>query len=223
MFFFFPGPPRDVIAQPLNETAVKLTWDEPLDRNGPVLGYFVDFDELNEEDEFVWQKSNRQFSTLVTNFCSDITGMEVEFSTKEAILVNLNADTKYSARICAYNSKGDGVSSKAKTFRTPPLKPLPPKNFKIDVSQSENSEPIRLTLTASWDEPENMKNLAKTYILRYKLKEDENYEEIVVHNTTRLEIDGARAGRTYDFRIVALYNGQEGDEGANSITTPVAA
>ncbi|XP_062285199.1 receptor-type tyrosine-protein phosphatase S-like [Scomber scombrus] len=113
--------PRHVDVQPLNSSALRVTWRSVLPRlrQGQIRGYQVHFSraESGESRNLPWIK----------DLLLDESQMEEDDSTQyELILGGLKAETLYSVSVAAYTTKGDGAHSKAKLVQTPGIVPGPP-------------------------------------------------------------------------------------------------
>ncbi|XP_068196291.1 receptor-type tyrosine-protein phosphatase S-like [Antennarius striatus] len=113
--------PRQVDVQPLNSTALRVTWRSVLPRlrQGQIRGYQVHFSRTESSDarNLPWIK----------DLLLDESQMEENDSTQyELVLRDLIAETKYSVSVAAYTTKGDGAHSKAKLVQTLGTVPGPP-------------------------------------------------------------------------------------------------
>uniref|UniRef100_A0A7N8X5T4 protein-tyrosine-phosphatase n=1 Tax=Mastacembelus armatus TaxID=205130 RepID=A0A7N8X5T4_9TELE len=106
--------PRQVDVQPLNSSALRITWRSvsPRLRHGQIRGYQVHFSRAESGD-------SRNFPRI-KDLLLDESQMEEDDSTQyELILGGLRAETLYSVSVAAYTTKGDGAHSKAKLVHTP--------------------------------------------------------------------------------------------------------
>ncbi|XP_013888308.1 receptor-type tyrosine-protein phosphatase S isoform X2 [Austrofundulus limnaeus] len=113
--------PRQVDVQPLNSSALRVTWRSVLPRlrHGQVRGYQVHFSRAESGES----RTLPQIKDLLL----DDSQMEENDSTLyELILGGLKAETLYSVSVAAYTTKGDGAHSKAKLVQTTGIVPGPP-------------------------------------------------------------------------------------------------
>uniref|UniRef100_A0A7N8XIT8 protein-tyrosine-phosphatase n=1 Tax=Mastacembelus armatus TaxID=205130 RepID=A0A7N8XIT8_9TELE len=104
--------PRQVDVQPLNSSALRITWRSvsPRLRHGQIRGYQVHFSRAESGD-------SRNFPRIKDLLLDE---------SQELILGGLRAETLYSVSVAAYTTKGDGAHSKAKLVHTPGIVPGPP-------------------------------------------------------------------------------------------------
>uniref|UniRef100_A0A3Q3RC56 protein-tyrosine-phosphatase n=1 Tax=Monopterus albus TaxID=43700 RepID=A0A3Q3RC56_MONAL len=96
--------PRQVDVQPLNSSALRVTWRSVLPwlQHGQIRGYQVHFSRVENTES---RNLPRIKDLLLDEF-------------QELILGGLKADTLYSVSVAAYTIKGDGAHSKAKLVHT---------------------------------------------------------------------------------------------------------
>uniref|UniRef100_A0A8C5NGL8 protein-tyrosine-phosphatase n=1 Tax=Gouania willdenowi TaxID=441366 RepID=A0A8C5NGL8_GOUWI len=105
--------PRQVDVQPLNSSALRVTWRSVLPRlrQGQIRGYQVHFSRAESGESRTLPR--------IKDLLLDESQMEEDDSTQyEMILGDLKADTLYSITLAAYTTKGDGAHSKAKLVQT---------------------------------------------------------------------------------------------------------
>uniref|UniRef100_A0A7N8Y790 protein-tyrosine-phosphatase n=1 Tax=Mastacembelus armatus TaxID=205130 RepID=A0A7N8Y790_9TELE len=126
--------PRQVDVQPLNSSALRITWRSvsPRLRHGQIRGYQVHFSRAESGD-------SRNFPRI-KDLLLDESQMEEDDSTQyELILGGLRAETLYSVSVAAYTTKGDGAHSKAKLVHTPGIgKHMPSIQFTCSESGSDS-------------------------------------------------------------------------------------
>ncbi|XP_049453508.1 receptor-type tyrosine-protein phosphatase S-like isoform X7 [Epinephelus fuscoguttatus] len=113
--------PRQVDVQPLNSSALRVTWRSVLPRlrQGQIRGYQVHFSRT--------ESSESRNLPRIKDLLLDESQMEEDDSTQyEMILGGLKAETVYSISVAAYTTKGDGAHSKAKLVQTLGIVPGPP-------------------------------------------------------------------------------------------------
>ncbi|XP_072297386.1 receptor-type tyrosine-protein phosphatase S-like isoform X6 [Eucyclogobius newberryi] len=113
--------PRQVDVQPLNSSALRVTWRpvSPRLHQGQIRGYQVHFSNTGS--------SYARNLPRIKDLLLDESQMEETDSTQyEMILDGLKAETLYSVSVAAYTTKGDGAHSKAKLVQTTGIVPGPP-------------------------------------------------------------------------------------------------
>ncbi|VDO97704.1 unnamed protein product [Soboliphyme baturini] len=200
-----PGAPRNLKLSLVNSSSVAVKWDEPVDKNGELVGYSVYVEELDAEGRPVFQGVIRPVQRTTVD-------------TREAVVHDLKINTNYSFRVNAYNRKGDGYFVKAKTIFIPPIAPSEPRNVHADLMYHQ--PPLKLVL--KWDEPE------KTYgipVLRYRLRyriaggQSDEFETLFL-NDTGTTIEPLKYGRMYEFYVAAENSKGVGKESLFTVQTP---
>uniref|UniRef100_A0A671YYB1 protein-tyrosine-phosphatase n=1 Tax=Sparus aurata TaxID=8175 RepID=A0A671YYB1_SPAAU len=105
--------PRQVDVQPLNSSALRVTWRSVLPRlrQGQIRGYQVHFNRA--------ESGESRNLPRIKDVLLDESQMEEDDSTQyEMILGGLKPETLYSISVAAYTTKGDGAHSKAKLVQT---------------------------------------------------------------------------------------------------------
>uniref|UniRef100_A0A665WXK0 protein-tyrosine-phosphatase n=1 Tax=Echeneis naucrates TaxID=173247 RepID=A0A665WXK0_ECHNA len=105
--------PRLVDIQPLNSSALRVTWRSVLPRlrQGQIRGYQVHFSPA--------ESGESRNLPRIKDLLLDESQMEEDDSTQyELILGGLKAETMYSVSVAAYTTKGDGAHSKSKLVQT---------------------------------------------------------------------------------------------------------
>ncbi|XP_064186710.1 protein tyrosine phosphatase receptor type Fa isoform X13 [Anguilla rostrata] len=194
-----PGaPPRKVEAEPVNSTAVRVTWKAPLSakQHGQIRGYQVIYSRL-EDGEPRGQPS-----------IMDVALPEAQ----EAIIAGLLAETTYSVTVAAYTTKGDGARSKAKVVMTTGAVPGKP-TMMISTT-------VGNTALIQWQPPKEMVGELIGYQLQYKRVEEEAY---IVKDFKKTDYHftatGLHKGATYVFRLCAKNRAGNGEEYVKEITT----
>uniref|UniRef100_A0A8C5I1N6 protein-tyrosine-phosphatase n=1 Tax=Gouania willdenowi TaxID=441366 RepID=A0A8C5I1N6_GOUWI len=103
--------PRQVDVQPLNSSALRVTWRSVLPRlrQGQIRGYQVHFSRAESGESRTLPRIK-----------------DLLLDESQMILGDLKADTLYSITLAAYTTKGDGAHSKAKLVQTRGIVPGPP-------------------------------------------------------------------------------------------------
>uniref|UniRef100_A0A672IKH8 protein-tyrosine-phosphatase n=1 Tax=Salarias fasciatus TaxID=181472 RepID=A0A672IKH8_SALFA len=109
--------PRQVDVQPLNSSALRVTWRSVLPRlrQGQIRGYQVHFSRAESGES---RNLPRIKDLLLDESQFAIFDSTVVSSPQELILGGLKAETLYSVSVAAYTTKGDGAHSKAKLVQT---------------------------------------------------------------------------------------------------------
>uniref|UniRef100_A0A087Y2A2 protein-tyrosine-phosphatase n=1 Tax=Poecilia formosa TaxID=48698 RepID=A0A087Y2A2_POEFO len=104
--------PRQVDVQPLNSSALRVTWRSVLPRlrQGQIRGYQVHFSRTEGGES----RTLPRIKDLLLD------------ESQELVLGGLKAETLYSVSVAAYTTKGDGAHSKAKLVRTTGIVPGSP-------------------------------------------------------------------------------------------------
>uniref|UniRef100_A0A665WZA3 protein-tyrosine-phosphatase n=1 Tax=Echeneis naucrates TaxID=173247 RepID=A0A665WZA3_ECHNA len=104
--------PRLVDIQPLNSSALRVTWRSVLPRlrQGQIRGYQVHFSPAESGES----RNLPRIKDLLLD------------ESQELILGGLKAETMYSVSVAAYTTKGDGAHSKSKLVQTLGIVPGPP-------------------------------------------------------------------------------------------------
>ncbi|XP_023191870.1 receptor-type tyrosine-protein phosphatase S-like isoform X6 [Xiphophorus maculatus] len=113
--------PRQVDVQPLNSSALRVTWRSVLPRlrQGQIRGYQVHFSRTESGESRTLPR--------IKDLLLDESQMEEDDSTQyELVLGGLKAETLYSVSVAAYTTKGDGAHSKAKLVQTTGIVPGSP-------------------------------------------------------------------------------------------------
>uniref|UniRef100_A0A8C4I444 protein-tyrosine-phosphatase n=1 Tax=Dicentrarchus labrax TaxID=13489 RepID=A0A8C4I444_DICLA len=109
------SPPRQVDVQPLNSSALRVTWRSVLPRlrHGQIRGYQVHFNRAESGES----RNLPRIKDLLLDE-SQVAVFDGAVSPQELILGGLKAETLYSVSVAAYTTKGDGAHSKAKLVQT---------------------------------------------------------------------------------------------------------
>ncbi|XP_061096134.1 protein tyrosine phosphatase receptor type Fa isoform X4 [Conger conger] len=194
-----PGaPPRKVEAEPVNSTAIRVTWKAPLSakQHGQIRGYQVIYSRL-EDGEPHGQPN-----------IMDVALPEAQ----EAIITGLLAETTYSVTVAAYTTKGDGARSKAKVVTTTGAVPGKPTMM---ISTTAGN-----TALIQWQPPKEMVGELIGYQLQYKRAEEEAYTVKDFKKTDyHFTATGLHKGATYVFKLCAKNRAGNGEDYVKEITT----
>ena len=145
------GAPREVTAEPVSPTEVRITWTPPEadQQNGDLLGYKIFYKSLtagtDREEIEVVSASHTSHS-----------------------LIFLDMYTNYTISIIAFNPAGEGPESESVNVRTLQGIPGPPANLKF-------SDITMTSLKVSWEQPEKPNGEILGYIVSYETaKQDES-------------------------------------------------
>ncbi|KAG5851189.1 hypothetical protein ANANG_G00090410 [Anguilla anguilla] len=199
--------PRKVEAEPVNSTAVRVTWKAPLSakQHGQIRGYQVIYSRL-EDGEPRGQPSIMDVALPEAQWKAE------ESTDYEAIIAGLLAETTYSVTVAAYTTKGDGARSKAKVVTTTGAVPGKP-TMMISTT-------VGNTALIQWQPPKEMVGELIGYQLQYKRVEEEAY---IVKDFKKTDYHftatGLHKGATYVFRLCAKNRAGNGEEYVKEITT----
>ncbi|XP_048761303.2 protein sidekick-2-like isoform X2 [Ostrea edulis] len=189
------APPLRVNVTAKNATALNVFWDPPpLDtQNGKLSGY-----------KMIYWKSDTP---------SEI-GTPTVVPEKEMVINGLENYSKYTVRVLAYNTAGDGPYSPPLFGRTKQWKPGKPRSldfFNITMT----------SLNVTWEPPLNPNGIIKFYGLTYKSHADNRVVTLsdLPGNQTYYWVDKLEENVTYTFTVVAKTIVGPGPEMENSIKT----
>ncbi|KAM5247988.1 receptor-type tyrosine-protein phosphatase F isoform 6-T6 [Ctenodactylus gundi] len=136
------GPPRKVEVEPLNSTAVHVSWKLPVSskQHGQIRGYQVTYVRL-ENDE-----------PRGPPIIQDVMLSEAQ----ETTIGGLTPETTYSITVAAYTTKGDGARSKPKIVTTTGA--VFAKNFRVAAA-------MKTSVLLSWEVPDSYKSAVPFKIL----------------------------------------------------------
>ncbi|XP_055474472.1 receptor-type tyrosine-protein phosphatase F isoform X6 [Psammomys obesus] len=136
------GPPRKVEAEPLNSTAVHVSWKlpDPKKQHGQIRGYQVTY-VLLENGEPRGQP-----------IIQDVMLAEAQ----ETTISGLTPEATYSITVAAYTTKGDGARSKPKVVTTTGA--VFAKNFRVAAA-------MKTSVLLSWEVPDSYKSAVPFKIL----------------------------------------------------------
>jgi len=144
------GAPRDVKAEPVSPTEVRLSWRPPKadQQNGDLLGYKIFYNTL---------PANKKNVEEIEVVSASVTSHSLIF---------LEMYTNYSVSILPFNPAGDGPRSQPIVVQTLQGIPGPPSNLKF-------SEITMNTLKVSWDLPLKPNGEIIGYIVAYETAEQD--------------------------------------------------
>uniref|UniRef100_A0AAV2JVR3 protein-tyrosine-phosphatase n=1 Tax=Knipowitschia caucasica TaxID=637954 RepID=A0AAV2JVR3_KNICA len=117
--------PRQVDVQPLNSSALRVTWRpvSPRLRQGQIRGYQVHYSNTGGSD-------SRNLPRIKDLLLDESQMEETDSTHYEMVLGGLKAETVYSVSVAAYTTKGDGAHSKARMVQTTGIVPGHP-SFRV--------------------------------------------------------------------------------------------
>nr|XP_054595067.1 receptor-type tyrosine-protein phosphatase S [Nothobranchius furzeri] len=212
--------PRQVDVQPLNSSALRVTWRSVLPRlrQGQIRGYQVHFSRAESGESRTLPR--------IKDLLLDDSQMEEDDSTQyELILGGLKAETLYSVSVAAYTTKGDGAHSKAKLVRTTGIVPGPPSLWVRP--QSATSVVVRWSPPLDCPEtaPDNRGTPLeiKGYHLQYGLKNSSlNTTEDFSPRERNFTVGNLTPGSSYLFVLAAINRVGYGDAAQQEIDIPIS-
>uniref|UniRef100_A0A8C6M1I2 protein-tyrosine-phosphatase n=1 Tax=Nothobranchius furzeri TaxID=105023 RepID=A0A8C6M1I2_NOTFU len=203
--------PRQVDVQPLNSSALRVTWRSVLPRlrQGQIRGYQVHFSRAESGE-------SRTLPRIKDLLLDD---------SQELILGGLKAETLYSVSVAAYTTKGDGAHSKAKLVRTTGIVPGPPSLWVRP--QSATSVVVRWSPPLDCPEtaPDNRGTPLeiKGYHLQYGLKNSSlNTTEDFSPRERNFTVGNLTPGSSYLFVLAAINRVGYGDAAQQEIDIPIS-
>eukprot|EP00794_Sanderia_malayensis_P007839 gene7839-8688_t len=128
------GAPRDIRAYAINDSAISVTWNEPIEKSGRIRGYFVYYLPVKDNHEIIKGK------TLPHSY--DAVGSQQ----RHVILMSkVEPSTTYQIRVAAYTLKGDGTRSSEVYVKTPKRLPAAP-----EIRWANLRGPKRTDLSLAW-------------------------------------------------------------------------
>ncbi|XP_065750269.1 receptor-type tyrosine-protein phosphatase F isoform X6 [Phocoena phocoena] len=136
------GPPRKVEVEPLNSTAVRVSWKLPVPskQHGQIRGYQVTYVRL--------ENGEPRGPPII----QDVMLAEAQ----ETTISGLTPETTYSITVAAYTTKGDGARSKPKIVTTTGA--VFAKNFRVEAA-------MKTSVLLSWEVPDSYKSAVPFKIL----------------------------------------------------------
>ncbi|XP_045440676.1 receptor-type tyrosine-protein phosphatase F isoform X15 [Pipistrellus kuhlii] len=136
------GPPRKVEVEPLNSTAVHVSWKLPVPskQHGQIRGYQVTYVRL--------ENGEPRGPPII----QDVMLAEAQ----ETTISGLTPETTYSITVAAYTTKGDGARSKPKIVMTTGA--VFAKNFRVAAA-------MKTSVLLSWEVPDSYKSAVPFKIL----------------------------------------------------------
>ncbi|XP_042102976.1 receptor-type tyrosine-protein phosphatase F isoform X10 [Ovis aries] len=145
------GPPRKVEVEPLNSTAVHVSWKLPVPskQHGQIRGYQVTYVRLENGEP-------RGAPIIQDVMLAEAQWQPEEPEDYETTISGLTPETTYSITVAAYTTKGDGARSKPKIVTTTGA--VFAKNFRVEAA-------MKTSVLLSWEVPDSYKSAVPFRIL----------------------------------------------------------
>ncbi|XP_060062039.1 receptor-type tyrosine-protein phosphatase F isoform X7 [Erinaceus europaeus] len=145
------GPPRKVEVEPLNSTAVHVSWKLPVPskQHGQIRGYQVTYVRLENGEP-------RGPPIIQDVMLSEAQWRPEESEDYETTISGLTPETTYSVTVAAYTTKGDGARSKPRIVTTTGA--VFAKNFRVAAA-------MKTSVLLSWEVPDSYKSAVPFKIL----------------------------------------------------------
>ncbi|XP_067581928.1 receptor-type tyrosine-protein phosphatase F isoform X15 [Pseudorca crassidens] len=145
------GPPRKVEVEPLNSTAVRVSWKLPVPskQHGQIRGYQVTYVRLENGEP-------RGPPIIQDVMLAEAQWRPEESEDYETTISGLTPETTYSITVAAYTTKGDGARSKPKVVTTTGA--VFAKNFRVEAA-------MKTSVLLSWEVPDSYKSAVPFKIL----------------------------------------------------------
>ncbi|XP_036035391.1 receptor-type tyrosine-protein phosphatase F isoform X14 [Onychomys torridus] len=145
------GPPRKVEVEPLNSTAVHVSWKLPVPnkQHGQIRGYQVTYVRLENGEP-------RGQPIIQDVMLAEAQWRPEETEDYETTISGLTPETTYSVTVAAYTTKGDGARSKPKVVTTAGA--VFAKNFRVAAA-------MKTSVLLSWEVPDSYKSAVPFKIL----------------------------------------------------------
>ncbi|KAM8935677.1 receptor-type tyrosine-protein phosphatase F isoform 6-T6 [Lycaon pictus] len=202
------GPPRKVEVEPLNSTAVRVSWKLPVPskQHGQIRGYQVTYVRLENGEP-------RGPPIIQDVMLAEAQWRPEESEDYETIISGLTPETTYSITVAAYTTKGDGARSKPKVVTTTGAVPGRPTMMVSTTAMN--------TALLQWHPPKELPGELLGYRLQYH-RADEAKPNILDFgkDDQHFTVTGLHKGATYIFRLAAKNRAGPGEEFEKEITTP---
>ncbi|XP_029921589.1 netrin receptor DCC, partial [Myripristis murdjan] len=172
-----PGPVQALRAEPLSPTSVQVSWEPPLQPNGPVLGY-----------RLLWSErpSGKEQSVEVNGLSYKMEG--------------LNKFMEFGVRVSALNRHGVGIATETVSVTT--LSDVPsaaPQNISLEVVLSRS-------IKVSWQPPPRsaQNGVITAYKIKYRKTGRRGDQEAIEPNNFWYLFTGLDKGSQYSFQVAAM-------------------
>nr|XP_056723657.1 receptor-type tyrosine-protein phosphatase F isoform X2 [Euleptes europaea] len=201
------APPRKVEVEPVNSTAIRVSWKSPLSnkQHGQIRGYQVTYVKLENND-------SRGQPVIKDVMFAESQWRFKDSTDHETIIGGLLPETTYSITIAAYTTKGDGARSKSKLVTTTGAVPGNPTMMISTTSMN--------TALINWHPPKEMVGELLGYVLQYKRADEEEMKVITFEKSDdHYTVTNLYKGATYIFKLAAKNRAGPGEEIEREITT----
>uniref|UniRef100_A0A8C4Q4Q6 protein-tyrosine-phosphatase n=1 Tax=Eptatretus burgeri TaxID=7764 RepID=A0A8C4Q4Q6_EPTBU len=197
------GPPRQVRAQEINSTAIRVSWRSPpaSQHHGQIRGYQIHWVHLEGSEP-------REPPRLQDLMLSE---------EQEVVVSGLRPETTYSVIVAAYTTKGDGAHSRSELVTTgPPVPSAPP----LQVTLIKDT-----TAQLKWQPPSITHGTLLGYHLLYGRADGEEPPTSLdlPPSDLRRGITNLHQGATYTFQLTAKNPAGFGEQSEVTVKTPGAA
>ncbi|XP_010861097.1 PREDICTED: LOW QUALITY PROTEIN: receptor-type tyrosine-protein phosphatase F [Bison bison bison] len=202
------GPPRKVEVEPLNSTAVRVSWKLPVPskQHGQIRGYQVTYVRLENGEP-------RGAPIIQDVMLAEAQWQPEESEDYETTISGLTPETTYSITVAAYTTKGDGARSKPKIVTTTGAVPGRPTMMVSTTAMN--------TALLQWHPPKELPGELLGYRLQYRRADEARPSTIDFgKDDQHFTVTGLHKGATYIFRLTAKNRAGLGEEFEKEITTP---
>ncbi|XP_054993888.1 receptor-type tyrosine-protein phosphatase F isoform X13 [Sorex araneus] len=202
------GPPRKVEVEPLNSTAVRVTWKLPVPskQHGQIRGYQVTYVRLENGEP-------RGAPVIQDVMLAEAQWRPEESEDYETTISGLTPETTYSVTVAAYTTKGDGARSKPKIVTTTGAVPGRPTMMVSATAMN--------TALLQWHPPKELPGELVGYRLQYRRADEAQPTTIDFgKDDQHFTVTSLHKGATYIFRLAAKNRAGPGEEFEKEITTP---
>ncbi|XP_075885305.1 netrin receptor DCC isoform X2 [Nelusetta ayraudi] len=172
-----PSQVESLRADALSPTSAQVSWEPPVQANGPVLGY-----------RLLWTESPSGKEQSV-----EVSGLSYKMD-------GLNKFTQYSVRVLAINRYGPGTSAEAVGVTTHSDVPsAPPQNITLEVVLSRS-------IKVSWQPPprSTQNGIITAYKIKYRKTGRRGDQEAIEPNNFWYLFTGLEKGSQYSFQVSAM-------------------
>ncbi|XP_019499291.1 PREDICTED: receptor-type tyrosine-protein phosphatase F isoform X12 [Hipposideros armiger] len=202
------GPPRKVEVEPLNSTAVHVSWKLPVPskQHGQIRGYQVTYVRLENGEP-------RGPPVIQDVMLAEAQWQPEESEDYETTISGLTPETTYSITVAAYTTKGDGARSKPKIVTTTGAVPGRPTMMVSTTAMN--------TALLQWHPPKELPGELLGYRLQYHRADEIRPNTIDFgKDDQHFTVTGLHKGATYIFRLAAKNRAGLGEEFKKEIVTP---
>ncbi|XP_078733019.1 receptor-type tyrosine-protein phosphatase delta isoform X3 [Lampetra fluviatilis] len=205
------GPPRRVESEPLNATALRVSWRPPAPgrQHGAVRGFHVHLVRIVNGEP-------RGATQLRDVMLPDAQADASDSTEHEMIIGALTPETTYSVTVAAYTAKGDGARSKPRLVVTLGAVPGRPR---LSVSYTQAN-----TALVQWQAPTETHGALLGYRLAFGRADGDRPTSLDF--STREDhytVTELHRGAVYSFRLSARNRAGLGEEATREVVTPEAA